>query len=105
MSRDKRANSRRRTRLRSGKVADPSGAFLTECLIYDRSDEGARLRVAKSGSVPDRVLLFDDELNSLSAAAVAWRRPYELGIRFMPETNPGRVPEIVRKLSGKYYAL
>jgi hypothetical protein len=55
--------------------------------------------------LPDRVLLFDDELNSLSAAAVAWRRPNELGIRFMPVADPSRVREIARKLSGKYYAL
>jgi hypothetical protein len=105
MSRDKRANARRRTRLRSGKVADPNGVFLTECLIYDRSTQGARLRVAGDTLVPDRVLLFDDELNSLSAAAVAWRRPYELGVRFMPEPETSKGHGIARKLSGKYYAL
>jgi hypothetical protein len=105
MSREKRANARRRTRLRSGKVADSNGLFLTECLIYDRSTEGARLRIAASTAVPDSILLFDDELNSLSAAGVAWRRPNELGIRFMPEASTSRGREIARKLAGKYYAL
>lgn len=105
MSRDQRAKTRRRTRLRSGKVADPNGVFLTECFIYDRSADGARLRIAQATSVPDRVLLFDDELNSLSSAAVAWRRPNELGVRFMPETDTSQAREIARKLSGKYYAL
>ena len=45
MADDKRIYPRRRTRLRSGKVTDRDGRFLAECQIYDRSPNGARLRV------------------------------------------------------------
>ena len=105
MSSDKRTYERRRTRLRSGKVADRDGKFLTECLIYDRSPNGARLRVTTSTPVPDRVLLFDDELNSLSAATVAWRRSNEVGVRFMLVFDADLARRVTRKLSGKYYAV
>ena len=105
MHSDKRAEARRRVRFRSGKLANPDGKFLSDCLIYDRSAEGARLRIAKSGAVPDRVLLFDDETSSLIAATVAWRRPNELGVRFMAELATPAAQAIARKLAGKYYAL
>ena len=104
-ARDKRAASRRRVRFRSGKLAGPDGKFLSDCQIYDRSAEGARLRLDQSESIPEDALLFDDERNSLSAVAVAWRRPNELGIRFVMELDTPISREIARKLSGKYYAI
>lgn len=103
--RDKRAASRRRVRFRSGKLAAPDGKFLSDCQIYDRSPEGARLRLEASAAIPEDALLFDDERNSLSAVAVAWRRANELGIRFMMELDTPASREIAKKLSGKYYAL
>jgi hypothetical protein len=106
MSVDKRVYPRRRTRLRSGKVTDRHGRFLTECLIYDRSPNGARLRFTTDVSVvPDRVLLFDDELRSLTSATVAWRRANELGVRFMLLYDADLARRVTRKLSSKYYAL
>ena len=105
MERDKRTVSRRRTRLRSGKLARPDGTFLIDCIIHDRSEEGAHLRVATSESVPDHVLLFDDELSSLMPAEVAWRRPEEVGIRFMPDLKTSGARAIARNLTGKYYAV
>lgn len=102
---DKRAGSRRRVRFRSGKLATPDGKFLSDCQIYDRSSEGARLRLEASASIPEDALLFDDEKNSLSAVAVAWRRSNELGIRFMMELDTPVSREIAKKLSGKYYAI
>jgi hypothetical protein len=103
--RDKRAASRRRVRFRSGKLAAPDGKFLSDCQIYDRSAEGARLRLEASAAIPEDALLFDDERNSLSAVAVAWRRANELGIRFMMELDTPASREIAKKLSGKYYAI
>jgi len=105
MERDKRVVSRRRTRLRSGKLARTDGTFLIDCVIHDRSSDGARLRVATSGSVPDRVLLFDDELSALMPAEVAWRSPEEIGIRFTANLVTSKTQAIARKLSGKYYAV
>jgi hypothetical protein len=102
---DKRVYPRRRTRLRSGKVTDRNGMFLTECQIYDRSPNGARLRVTTGVEIPDRLLLFDDELRSLSAATVVWRRENELGIRFMLIFDQDLARRVTQKLSGKYYAV
>jgi hypothetical protein len=105
MESEKRAGSRRRVRFRSGKLADRGGTFLSDCQIYDRSAAGARLLVATNAPVPDHVLLFDDEQNSLAAASVAWRRPNEVGIRFTADAVTPRAREITQKLAGKYYAL
>jgi hypothetical protein len=105
VSADKRIYPRRRTRLRSGKVTDRDGTFLAECQIYDRSPNGARLRVTTNSPVPDRILLFDDELSSLSAATVAWRRANEIGVRFMLIFDTDLAKRVTRKLSGKYYAV
>jgi hypothetical protein len=102
---DQRNNPRRRTRLRSGKIARRNGVFLTECLIFDRSPEGAQLRLEAAGAIPDRFLIFDDELNSLTPASVVWRSQSELGIRFDGEASIAGGKEIARGLSGKYYAL
>ena len=103
--RDKRAASRRRVRFRSGKLAALDGKFLSDCQIYDRSAEGARLRLEASSIIPEDALLFDDERNLLSAVAVAWRRPNELGIRFTMDLDTPASREIAKKLSGKYYAI
>src|SRR6185436_9620576 len=82
---EKRGNARLRTRLRSGKIAGRDGQFLADCLIYDRSSEGARLRLEGARAIPERILLFDDELGTLFAARVAWRSQLELGIRYERE--------------------
>ena len=105
MSDDKRTYPRRRTRLRSGKVTDRDGKFLAECQIYDRSPNGARLRVTTTLPVPDRILVFDDELSSLLAATVAWRRANEIGVRFMLIFDTDLARRVTKKLSGKYYAV
>ena len=105
MSDDKRTYPRRRTRLRSGKVTDRDGKFLAECQIYDRSPNGARLRVTTTLPVPDRILVFDDELSSLLAATVAWRRTNEIGVRFMLIFDTDLARRVTKKLSGKYYAV
>jgi hypothetical protein len=105
MSEEKRTQSRRRVRLRSGKLADPRGKFLADCQIYDRSTEGARLRLDTGTTVPDEALLFDDERNVLTAISIAWRRQNELGIRFIMELDTPASREIAKRLTGKYYAL
>jgi hypothetical protein len=102
---DKRARQRRRTRLRSGKIAGLGGRFIVECAVHDRSSEGARLRLADRAVVPDRILLLEDEGDALNVAAVVWRRGQEIGVRFAPDIQPAD-PEAARhRLTGKYYAV
>lgn len=105
MQGDKRLDTRKRTRLRSGKLADLRGNFLAECAIHDRSLDGARLRLDDSALVPDEALLFEDEHEALLTVSVVWRRPQEVGVRFRVGPSGAERRRITHKLSGKYYAL
>lgn len=105
MSPEQRDQPRRRTRLRSAKIANFNGSFITDCLIHDRSAEGARLRLPEDAAVPDHCLLFDDELQSLHVAGVTWRKPGELGIRMLNKVEGAAWQGVARRLAGKFYAL
>ncbi len=103
---NRRRQPRRRTRLRSGKVATLANRFIIECQIFDRSAEGARLRLAGRVVLPDHVKLFDDERNALYVAKVVWRRGNEVGIAFPEGLDRCEVRGAgVAALSGKYYAV
>jgi hypothetical protein len=102
---DKRTEDRRRTRLRSGKVANLNGVFITECVIHDLSAIGARLRVDDCSIVPEEMLLLEDATLDIVGARVAWRREHELGVQLVPGPIGDARKRIVSKLSGKYYAL
>jgi hypothetical protein len=101
---DNRDGVRRRTRLRSGKIADETGRFIVECRLYDRSDEGARLCAVAPAAIPDRILFFDDEQASAALAEVVWRRGAEIGVRFVGARLPPEAAA-VRALAAKFYAL
>ena len=79
----RRSNPRQRTRLRSGKVAKMNGSFLAECQIFDRSEKGARLRLAESKELPEHIRLFDDEHNTLSVAVIIWVKDNEIGVEWL----------------------
>ena len=103
---DRRSELRRRTRLRSGKVLSGKNGFIVECLIRERSDEGARLQLAKIVDMPDRIGFFDDADKSIRAAEVVWRRPHQLGIRFTPELDPKDIKESdLVSLARQFYAV
>ena len=102
---DKRSRPRRRTRLRSGKIADAEGRFIAECAVHDQSAGGARLRLLRSVSVPDCFLLYDDERSALFAAATVWRNAHEIGVRLKPAPGTVEAERIARALAGRYYAL
>jgi hypothetical protein len=61
--------------------------------------------LAEARAIPERILLFDDELSMLFAARVVWRNQLELGIRFEREWDVTDRTRIARLLSGRYYAL
>jgi hypothetical protein len=102
---ERRDAPRRRTRLRSGKVLDPSNRFLVETSILDRSAGGLRLRLARDCELPDIFHLFDDESETIFAFKVIWRRNATLGAR---ARQGGPVPATRRQiieLRGKFYAI
>ena len=81
---DRREVRRTRTRLRSGKLVDVRGRFMTECLVHDLSALGSRLRLPPAVGLPSTVQLFDDQSGILYLARVLWRRGAEAGLKFIP---------------------
>jgi hypothetical protein len=103
---DRRLGLRKRTRLRSGKVLAKDNGFIVECLIHERSAEGARLQLSRMVEVPDRICLFDDAQGAICAAEIVWRRRHQLGIRFKPELDPKDVKESeLAALARQFYAV
>lgn len=103
---DKRGETRRRTRLRSGKILDARNKFLIECQVHDRSSRGARLRLVANIFMPPRLRLFDDETQTVRDARVIWRRNHEIGVSFMQRGNGDDLrPSERTALASKYYAV
>jgi hypothetical protein len=88
---DKRAERRWRTHLRSGKIVDARTCLLTESQTADRSTRGAKLRLAKSVTLPKRIRFFDDVTHRLFEATVAWQRGREIGVTLLKEIEPHRL--------------
>ena len=105
--REQRAATRRRTRLRSGKILDLDNRFVVECVIHDRSSEGARLRIVEDVALSSPFRLFDDEQGTLHEVSIVWRRGQELGVIFTPNRAAASslTETQLKNLRGKYYAL
>ena len=103
---ERRRGPRRRTRLRSGRLGSMDNRFIVDCLIFDRSCEGVRLRLAGRVALPDLVRFFDDELRRLYVGRVVWQKGAEVGL-WLPEGIDGGVTsgKAHAALSGKYYAV
>jgi hypothetical protein len=103
---ERRTQSRRRTRLRSGKVLAKNNGFIVECLIHERSAEGARLQLSKAIDLPNRICLFDDAELRVRAAEIIWRRQHQFGIRFTPDLDPKNLKESeLASLARQFYAV
>ena len=105
-SKDRRAEERQRTRLRSGKIIGLDGRFLVECQFSDIAPHGAKLRTVEASRVPERFWLFDDFYVRALLARIAWRGGAELGVQFISDPSvPPLDDERLRQLAGKYYSL
>lgn len=102
---DKRIRPRRRTRLRTGKVLDGKGRFLTECLIYDRSETGGRLRLPAGIVLTPTVLLYEDQSATLCQAAIVWRMARDVGLRIRPCTPDARTRALAAEMRRRFYAV
>lgn len=103
---DRRDSPRQRTRLRSGKIADAKdGRFVTECLVYDLSVSGSRVRHPIGAVLPSPLYLFDDQTGALHLAVVLWRRRHESGIGFRVHPVSARSRAIASELRRKFYAV
>jgi hypothetical protein len=103
---DKRIATRRRTRLRTGKITDLMNRFIVECQLYDCSAGGARIRLMSDIRIPPWVRFYRDELRTLDTAEVMWRDKREVGLRVMPKQPLSRSDrDAIAALGAKYYAL
>ncbi len=109
---DKRTETRKRTRLRSGKILDGTGKFLIDCQIHNRSERGARLILFARVKLPRRIRLFSDLDGELLEGAVAWQRGQNVGVTFPPASqvefdtgaNHGAAQKYLRGLSAGFSA-
>ena len=98
---------RRRTRLRSGKIANLDNRFVCECQIVNRTLDrsGARLRLVDPVPVPQHFRLFDDELATLFVACTIWRHGRDLGVRLqILDRQQDTAAAGIAALTGKFYA-
>ena len=103
---EKRAQIRRRTRLRSGKVLSAGNRFIADCRIFDRTAVGVRVRLCNDVLLPLRVRLFDDEQQILADADIVWRQDREIGLCIISKSDAAALrPELLSRLRGKYYAV
>lgn len=102
---DKRNRPRQRTRLRTGKILDRHGHFLTECLIYDRSDTGGRLRLPAGIMLAAAIQLYEDQSAALLQADIVWRMEREVGIRFRASVSTPRSRALEAEMRRRFYAV
>ncbi len=102
---ERRATARLRTRLRSAKVADRQGRFVTECLMHDLSPNGSRLRHPAHVTLPASFQLYDDQSGTLYQATVLWRRGQETGVRFDRGATTARGHATASGLRRRFYAI
>jgi hypothetical protein len=103
---ERRADARRRLRLRSGKLLDSQNKFICECLVRDESPQGLCLKLAKNLGLPVRYRFYNDETGTLSVVATIWRRGEQLGVRYCATAKPVSSRESDRSaLRGRYYAI
>lgn len=103
---EQRAGQRWRTRLRSGKLADSCRRFVIECIFHDRSSDGARLRLVEDVALPKRLMVYDDETETLASAHIVWRDRQVVGIRFEPRSGTSAGTETgASPLGANFYAM
>jgi hypothetical protein len=103
---EKRSRRRQRTRLRTGKILDFHNHFIVECSVHDRSVSGVRIRLLKAANIPQILRIYDDERQTLTSAAVVWHRDFELGLRYLRESEESRIKtKDLEALARRYYAV
>lgn len=103
---EKRIEERKRTRLRSGKLATLEGQFLTECHFHNIAGGGARIRTVGPCTIPNRFWLFDDQYRGALMTEIVSHRDGDFGVRFIEDANVTPLSEaVLSALAGKYYSL
>lgn len=73
--------------LKEGKAVSLDYCSVTDCLVRDLSETGARLKCADQNAVPDQFRLLLPYDSTIRDAAVVWRRADMIGVRFTGEAK------------------
>lgn len=101
---ERRGDGRTRTRLRPGKILAMDGTFVADCLILDRSAQGARIRVLGSESVPEAFRLIDEAGRESFFSRTVWERGDEAGLSLAEGSGPMGTRDFLAA-AGPYYAV
>ena len=85
----KRSATRKRV-LKGAKAVYGGYTFVVDCTLRDISEDGARLRVPASVTLPETFLLYMPDAQTIRSAQVLWRKAGELGIRYESEARDVR---------------
>lgn len=100
---EQRAEPRRRTRLRAGKILGRDNHFIADAIILDRSAGGLRLRLTAAIEPPKDFHFFDEESETIFVARLVWRKGAMIGARRGATVSAG-IRQLVA-LRGKFYAM
>jgi hypothetical protein len=77
-----RRTGRRTRALKGAKILFNGGRSTMDCQIRNLSDQGAKLSMASTISVPDQFTIKLDQGGEIRKCQVSWRNLRELGVRF-----------------------
>ena len=77
---DRRKSQRRRVHLRSGKLIDREGGFLSDCRVADLGKGGVALVLPAAITLPGALRFYDDCDGMMQEARIAWRENGALGL-------------------------
>ena len=80
------------------------GTFVADCLILDRSAQGARIRVLGSESVPEAFRLIDEAGRESFFSRTVWERGDEAGLSLAEGSGPMGTRDFLAA-AGPYYAV
>jgi hypothetical protein len=83
-SSDQRISKRKRTLL-AAKIVFADGASTVDCVIRDRSETGARIRVGSFATLPEDFKLVITGRGEALSAHMVWSHGDEIGVNFLPD--------------------
>jgi hypothetical protein len=76
---ERRRVARRRTRFENGMILSKTYSIITDCLIFDMSEDGFRVKVADTIVIPDEFYLLRHSDGQLILGNVRWHRGGHIG--------------------------
>ena len=84
---DEQRRSGRRRVLLAGRLVYADGAMTVDCIIRDRSECGARLKLTGPAVLPPKLTLVEVGPGLAHECEITWRRFPEIGVSFLSSTN------------------